>query len=118
MSENETVETRGEERDRADRGGHQQRRQTDLWVVDTDGDGKADLFQFDHDGDGKVDLTISRPRRGREPRRGRQGRRRSPAGVMPRVAALDPLIGRPGYEPPRTRMATPMPATISAITRP
>lgn len=59
MSENETVETRGDERHELIVADTNNDGKADLWVVDTDGDGKADLFQFDHDGDGKVDLTIS-----------------------------------------------------------
>jgi hypothetical protein len=59
MSENETVETRGDERNELIVADTNNDGKADLWVVDTDGDGKADLFQFDHDGDGKVDLTIS-----------------------------------------------------------
>ena len=58
MSENETVETRGDERIELIVADTNNDGKADLWVVDTDGDGKADLFQFDHDGDGKVDLTI------------------------------------------------------------
>src|SRR5690242_19016041 len=58
MSENETVETRGDERIELVVADTNNDGKPDLWVIDTDGDGKADLFQFDHDGDGSVDLTI------------------------------------------------------------
>ena len=58
MSENETGQTRGDERIDLIVADTNNDGKADLWVVDTDGDGKADLFQFDHDGDGKVDLTI------------------------------------------------------------
>jgi hypothetical protein len=58
MSDNETVETRGDERIELIVADTNNDGKADLWVVDTDGDGKADLFQFDHTGDGQVDLTI------------------------------------------------------------
>ena len=58
MSENETAETRGDERVELIVADTNNDGKPDLWVVDTDGDGKADVFQFDHDGDGQVDLTI------------------------------------------------------------
>ena len=59
MSENETVETRGDERVELLVGDTNNDGKPDLWAVDTDGDGKADLFQFDTNGDGKVDITMS-----------------------------------------------------------
>jgi hypothetical protein len=58
MSENETVQTRGDDRVDLIVADTNNDGKADLWVADTDGDGKADLFQFDHDGDGQVDLTI------------------------------------------------------------
>ena len=74
MSENETGQTRGDERIDLIVADTNSDGKADLWVVDTDGDGKADLFQFDHDGDGQVDLD-HRPDPGQQ-RRGHQGRRR------------------------------------------
>src|SRR5882757_6712645 len=58
MGENETVETRGDERVDLLVGDTNNDGKPDLWASDTDGDGKADLFQFDTDGDGKVDITM------------------------------------------------------------
>jgi hypothetical protein len=54
----DTVETRGDERNELAVGDSNNDGKPDVWIVDTDGDGKADLFQFDTDGDGKVDITI------------------------------------------------------------
>ena len=64
-TEEQVVETRGDERheilalDTTGSG------TPDIWAIDTDGNGKADLFQIDTDGDGRPDRRLVFGPRGR-----------------------------------------------------